>query len=160
VIVVSGCEQTRSDIHCYDSLDDIDLSKVTIAESGLSLALLEGVDYKIYESFFLLVYNNSDTHIWIPKGYLQKIKRVSKDGNVIEILRDGVYRDSAFEIILSPRGLEGSKFGSSGGLLFYPIMETSNETETIQVEIFGFEYRDGKICDKMYPAMIEVILSR
>jgi len=159
-VITSGSERTQSNIRCYDSLDDMDLSEVTIVEKRLSMALLKEADYKINKAFFLQVINHSNNYIWIPEGYLNKITRITENGDDIEIITDELNRDALHDILLSPQGSKDPINWPFNILMLYPYIQTPNESETIQVEAFGFEYRDGKICNRMYPAKIIVTLTR
>jgi hypothetical protein len=143
---------------CYDSLDDMDMSKVTSDDRGLSLTLIQGLDYQINKTIFVMVNNNSDNYIWMPKGYLLKIIRKTENENGTEKIEDKLNRKAVADIILSPRGSDDTLYDSSNGLILYPYIQTPRDIETIYVEVFGFEYQDGKICDKMYPATIEITL--
>ena len=97
--IMSGCGISPAEYDCYDSFDEFDLSHLKIshpANEVISLSLVEGFEYKVNETFPLLVNNHSDKHIFLPKGYFQTIRRQLREDKY-QNLTDCINRDLEFE---------------------------------------------------------------
>ena len=155
--ILFGCGKSPTDIDCYDSFDEFDMSSLNIAYPAnevISLSLVEGFEYKVNETFPLLVNNHSDKYIWIPKGYFQTIQRQTWREDTYQNLYDCLNRDLEFDILLPPRGLEEAP----KELLFNFFIDNPKETENIKIVISGFNYVDEKICNLAFPAIIDITL--